>query len=279
MQTPEPAQAAAVRRHHLTFAGTQGPPMLFCHGLGMDQTLWRQLAPGFAASHRVILMDLAGSGRSDLGTYRLGQYATVQGHIDDLVGLCRDLDLRDLVFVGHSLGAMLGLSAALAMPERFAALVMLGASPRYLDDAGYPGGFRARDVAELLEAFDADREAWSGQMAATTAGHPDRPELAQEVRARFLGADPAMLRQFIQATFAVDFRRDLGWCRTPALLLQSRADPVVPVAVSEYLARAIPGATLRYLETSGHFASLSAPGEVAAAIRGFLDTLGRPGLS
>jgi sigma-B regulation protein RsbQ len=275
MQVPsasDPAQAALVRRHHLTFLGAQGPPMLFCHGLGMDQTLWRALAPGFADRHRVILMDLVGSGRSDLTAYRLGQYASIQGHIDDLATLVRTLDLRGLVYVGHSVGAMVGLAAALDMPERFAALVMLGASPRYLEDGDYHGGFQPRDVAELLEGFDANREAWTGQMAA--AANPDRPELAEEVRTRFLDADPSILRQFVQATFAVDFRRDLGWCRTPALLLQSREDPIVPVAVSEYLARALPGARLRYLATSGHFASLSAPGEVAAAMDEFLAGLG-----
>jgi sigma-B regulation protein RsbQ len=193
--------------------------------------------------------------------------------VEDVLELCRIFDLRDLVFVGHSVGAMVGLRAALRAPERFAALIMLGASSRYLDDEGYTGGFTERDVEELLAGFDTNREAWTDQMARTATAQPHRPDMVEEVKAKFLSAEPSLLRQFARATFSVDCRGDLGTCRTPVLLLQSREDPIVPVAVSEFLRSSIPGATLRYLGTSGHFAQLSAPEEVVEAMRAFLASL------
>jgi len=253
--------------------------MLFCHGFGMDQTLWRNLLPAFQDAHQVILMDLIGCGGSDLGAYRRDKYASIRGHVEDLVELCRVLDLRDLVYVGHSVGAMIGLQAALAAPERFAGLVMVGASPRYLDDEGYRGGFTAQDVEDLLAGFDTNRQAWSeqlGRLAVAHPEHPDHPDWVREVCGRFQSTDPAIFRTFAQATFAVDFRADLGACRTPVLLLQSREDPIVPVAVSEYLRSAIPESALQYLACAGHFPQLTAPRSLTDAISAFLGRLEQP---
>lgn len=270
---PTPVQARTIARHHLTFLGSGDAPMLFCHGFGMDQTLWRRLAPGFAGRHRVVLMDHVGSGASDVGAYRRERYGALEGYIQDVLEVVAAFDLHDLVFVGHSVSAMIGLQAALREPGRFRCLVMLGASPRYLDDAGYRGGFTQRDVDELLTAFDLNREAWAGELARATVADPRRPDVAGEVERAFLAAEPSILRHFARTTFAVDARPSLGACRHPVLLLQSREDPSVPVAVSEYLKDAIPGARLHYLATSGHFAQLSAPGEVAGAMEAFLATL------
>lgn len=277
MKEPSPndrPQAEAAARHNLRFEGAEGRPMLLCHGFGMDQTLWRNLVPRFRGNHRVILMDHVGSGGSDLGAYRLETYASIDGYVKDVLDLCRVLDLRDLVFVGHSVSAMVGLLAAQRAPERFACLIMVGASPRYLDDAGYRGGFSREDVEELLAGFDVNRQAWTEQMAKVATGNPDHPEWAEEVAARFMSADPVVLRQFARTTFGVDARSALAACRTPTLLLQSREDPIVPVEVSEYLKGAIPGAVLRYLNASGHFPQMSSPGELGDAIAAFVEGLG-----
>jgi sigma-B regulation protein RsbQ len=252
--------------------------MLFCHGFGMDQTLWRHLAPHFSERYRIMLMDHVGSGASDLGAYRLGRYATIEGYIQDLLGLLASFELRDVVYVGHSVSAMIGLEASLREPGRFSCLIMLGASPRYLDDAGYRGGLTGKDVEDLLAGFDANREAWAEQMARLAAENPERPEIAKEVERKFLSAEPSILRQFARATFAVDARAKLGACRLPVLLLQSREDPLAPVPVSEYLKAGIPGSRLHYLGTSGHFAQLSAPEEVARAMHAFLADLERNGV-
>ncbi len=270
-----PVQTRSIALHHLMFLGEAGRPMVFCHGFGMDQTLWRHLAPRYADRHRVVLMDHVGSGASDTAAYRRDRYTTLEGYIQDVLSVLEAFDLREVVFVGHSVSAMVGLEASLRAPERFHSLIMLGASPRYLVDEDYPGGLTGRDVEDLLTGFDLNREAWADQMARQAAANPGRPELAQEVKRAFLAAEPSILRQFARTTFAVDVRSDLGACRHPVLLLQSREDPIVPVAVSEYLKEAIPGARLHFLETSGHFAQLSAPDEVGQAMDLFLDRLER----
>lgn len=263
-------QARCVALHNLTLSGAGEPPMLFCHGFGIDQSMWRLVAPQFADRHRVLLMDHVGSGGSDLGAYRMEKYGSLRGYAQDVLEVCRAFGLREVVLVGHSVSAMIGLLAALEEPERFSSLVMIGASPRYLNDGDYLGGFSAADVEDLLTAFDGNRAAWAAQMAANAMANPDRPELAEELRLRFYSGNPAIVRHFAKVTFSVDCRPFLAACTTPVLLLQSRDDAVVPVPVSHYLRQAIPGAELVWLEAQGHYAQLSAPGQVVGAIRAFL---------
>ncbi|BDU78128.1 alpha/beta fold hydrolase [Mesoterricola sediminis] len=267
---PDTPLAQVQRRHRLTVLGAGGPPMLFCHGFGTDQSLWRLLAPRFGNTHQVVLMDHVGTGGSDTSAYRKERYASLDGYVEDVLEVCRVLDLRNLVYVGHSVSAMIGLRAALAEPERFACLAMVGASPRYLEDADYHGGFTASDVEELLEAFDLNREVWASHLAVTAAAAPEQPWIVQEIEAQFLHAVPAILRQFARVTFSVDDRPLLGRCPVPVLLLQSREDPIVPEAVSHYLAAGLPEAHLVFLDTAGHFAQLSAPDEVERHLRAFL---------
>jgi sigma-B regulation protein RsbQ len=244
--------------------------MLFCHGFGMDQTLWRLLAPRYEATHRVILMDHVGSGRSDPAAYDSARYASLDGYVDDVLQVCRAFDLRNVIYVGHSVSGMIGLRASLREPGRFACLVMVGASARYLDAPGYRGGFTQADIDELLEAFDLNREAWAGHLARVATADPGRPDVARTVEEAFLHAEPAILRRFANVTFAVDDRALLERCRVPVLLLQSRRDPIVPEEASRYLASQLPGARLVFLETAGHFAQLSAPDEVAVHMDAFL---------
>jgi sigma-B regulation protein RsbQ len=272
MATPQAteAQASCQALHNLTFLGQSGRPMLFCHGFGIDQTMWRHVAPAFSAGHRVVLMDHVGSGGSDRGAYRRGKYASLDGYVQDVLGVCRTFDLREVILVGHSVSAMIGLLASLAEPERFSSLIMIGASPRYLNQGDYQGGFTEADVADLIDALDANPSVWAEQLSAQAMANGNRPELAEELRLQFCSGNPAILRQFAKVTFSVDCRAALPGCRTPVLLLQSRQDAIVPVQVSEYLRAALPDAELVYLEAAGHYAQLSAPEEVTSAMVAFL---------
>jgi sigma-B regulation protein RsbQ len=247
-----------------------GPPMVFAHGFGCDQNMWRFVWPEFADDHRIVLFDHVGSGGSDLAAYDRERYGSLQAYADDGLEICRELDLHDVVFVGHSVSAMIGVLAAAADPERFSKLVLVGPSPRYINDEGYVGGFDERDIEELLDSLDANFLGWSSAMAPVIVGNPDRPELGEELTNSFCRTDPEIAAQFARVTFTSDNRADLGRVEVPALILQCSDDAIAPDAVGEYVHRSMPGSTLVRLQATGHCPNLSAPEETVAAIRAFL---------
>jgi sigma-B regulation protein RsbQ len=262
---------SVVARHNITEHGPPGgQPMLFAHGFGCDQEMWRLVWPAFAASYRVVLFDHVGAGGSDLSAYDPERYASLQGYADDTLEICHELDLRDVVFVGHSVSAIVGALAAAAEPERFARLVLVGPSPRYLDDEGYSGGFTRGDIEGLLESLDANYLGWSQQMAPLIAGNPDRPEHAEELTNSFCRTDPEIARQFASVTFLSDNRSDLARVPTPSLVLQCSHDAIAPDAVGAYVAEQLPDGRLVQLRATGHMPHLSAPQETTAAIQAFL---------
>jgi len=247
-----------------------GPPMVFAHGFGCDQNMWRFVWPEFADDHRVVLFDHVGSGGSDLAAYDRDRYDSLQAYADDVVEICRELDLRDVIFVGHSVSAMIGVLAAATEPERFSRLVLVGPSPRYINDEGYVGGFDEQDIEELLDSLDANFLGWSSAMAPVIMGTPDRPELGEELTNSFCRTDPEIAAQFARVTFMSDNRADLGRVEVPALILQCSDDVIAPASVGEYVHRAMPRSTLVRLRATGHCPNLSAPEETIAAIRAFL---------
>jgi len=247
-----------------------GQPMLFAHGFGCDQNMWRFVWPEFAAEHRIVLFDHVGSGGSDLAAYDAGRYGSLDGYADDVLEICRELDLRDVVFVGHSVSAMMGVLAAVREPERFARLVLVGPSPRYIDDEEYRGGFTREDIEGLLESLDSNYLGWSSAMAPVIMGNSDRPELGEELTNSFCRTDPEIARQFARVTFMSDNRADLPKLQVPALVLQCTDDAIAPVEVGEYVSRTVPRGKLVLLEASGHCPNLSAPAETVAAIKAFL---------
>jgi sigma-B regulation protein RsbQ len=245
-------------------------PMVLAHGFGCDQEMWRHVWPAFAADHRVVLFDHVGAGGSDLAAYDPARYATLGGYAADVVELCRELDLRDAVFVGHSVSAMIGALAVAEAPDRFGALVLVGPSPRYIDDDGYTGGFTQADIEELLESMDSNYLGWSSAMAPVIVGNPDRPELGAELTNSFCATDPEIARRFARVTFTSDNREDLDRVRVPSLVLQCSEDPIAPEAVGRYVAGRLPDARFVQLEATGHCPNLSAPQETVDAIRAFL---------
>jgi sigma-B regulation protein RsbQ len=259
------------QRHNVTFAGRpDGRTMLFAHGFGCDQHMWRLLAPRFADDFRLVLFDHVGAGASDPSAYDRQRYASLAGYADDVLAICRELELERVIFVGHSVSAMIGVLAAAEEPERFDRLVLVGPSPRYLDDDGYVGGFTEADITELLDSLDSNYLGWSSAMAPAIMGNPDRPELGQELTDSFCRTDPMIAAQFARVTFLSDNRADLARVPVPTLVLQCTEDVIAPVEVGRYVADALPDGRLVLLTATGHCPQLSAPDATAEAISAFV---------
>jgi sigma-B regulation protein RsbQ len=262
-----------LRRNNVKVTGRGSPSLLFAHGFGCDQNMWRFVAPAFEAAHRVVLFDHVGAGHSDASAYSRQKYGTLDGYATDVLELCEQLALTDVIFVGHSVSAMIGVIAARREPPRFKALVLVGPSPRYINDADYVGGFSREDIDGLLTALDSNYLGWSSAMAPVIMGNPDRPELGHELTNSFCRTDPEIAAHFARVTFLSDNRQDLGSVSLPTLILQCSDDVIAPYAVGEYVHRHMPGSQLVVMNATGHCPNLSAPAETIAAIRAFLDAL------
>ncbi|MFH0178205.1 alpha/beta fold hydrolase [Streptomyces cacaoi] len=259
------------RRNNVTVTGNpQGPTVVLAHGFGCDQNMWRLTVPALAEKYRVVMFDYVGSGRSDLSAFSEARYSSLDGYARDVVEVCEALDLRDAVFVGHSVSAMIGVLAADLAPERIGALVMVAPSPRYIDDGDYRGGFTAPDIDELLTSLESNYLGWSAAMAPVIMGNAERPELGEELKNSFCATDPDMARVFARTTFLSDSRDDLKSVRVPTLVLECTQDAIAPREVGAFVHQAITGSTLITLDATGHCPHLSAPEATNEAITGFL---------
>jgi sigma-B regulation protein RsbQ len=247
-----------------------GPPMVLAHGFGCDQEMWRYVWPAFAEEYRIVLFDHVGHGGSDRTSFDPLRYAGLEGYATDVLDIIAELDLHDVVFVGHSVSAMIGALAAADAPDRFSRLVLIGPSPRYIDEGDYVGGFAAGDIQELLDSLDSNYLGWSSTMAPVIMGRDDRPELGEELTNAFCATDPEIAKHFARVTFLSDNRADLARVSTPALVLQCSDDVIAPQGVGEYVARELPGARFVQLQAVGHCPNLSAPDETIAAMAEFL---------
>lgn len=257
-------------RNNVVVTGREdGPVMMLAHGFGCDQNLWRLVVPALAENFQVVLFDHVGSGRSDPAAWSPQRYGTLDGYAADVLEICQALDLRRIVFVGHSVSAMVGVLAVAREPDRFAKLILLAPSPRYIDDGDYRGGFSRADIDELLESLDSNYLGWSAVTAPMIMGNPDRPELAEELTNSFCRTDPEMARVFAHTTFLSDNRADLAKVTVPTLVIESARDVIAPPEVGEYVHAHIPGSRLVTLDSSGHCPQLSAPETTAEAISSF----------
>ncbi|MEU4521516.1 alpha/beta hydrolase [Amycolatopsis sp. NPDC024027] len=258
-------------RNNVTVTGREdGPTVLLAHGFGCDQNLWRLVVPELARRYRVVLFDHTGAGRSDLAAWTPERYGSLDGYADDVLAICHELDLRDVVLVGHSVSAMIAVLAANREPERFAKLVLLTPSPCYLDDDGYRGGFSREDIDELLASLESNYLGWSATMAPVIMGNPDRPELGEELTNSFCRTDPAIARVFARVTFLSDNRADLAKVAVPTLVLECSNDAIAPPEVGRFTHEQISGSTLVTLAATGHCPQLSAPEATADAITAFV---------
>jgi sigma-B regulation protein RsbQ len=259
-----------LKRNNVTVSGVGTQTMVFVHGFGCNQQMWRLVAPEFAAEYRVVLLDLVGAGQSDLAAYDPAHYSSLDAHAEDVLAVLHTLDLHDVVLVGHSVGATIAMLAAIEEPDRVAQLVLVAPSPRYLNDVGYVGGFEPADINELLEDMGNNYLGWSGAFAPVVMSHPDRPELAAELNSSFCRTDPTIAQHFARVTFLSDNRADLPLVHTPSLIIQCAHDVIAPAAVGAYMHRHLPDSTLVVLDTSGHCPHLSMPQATRTAIQDFL---------
>ena len=266
--TSTPAATDVVSRNNVHVLGNPaGRPVVFAHGFGCSQEIWRNVAPAFFADHKVVLFDHVGAGGSDTSAYDRGKYDSLDGYADDILELLAALDLTDVVFVGHSVSAMMGVVASVKDPSRFGRLMLVGPSPRYVDQGDYRGGFSQADIDGLLDSLDANYLGWSATMAPVITGNPDRPEVGAELTGLFCATDPTIARHFARVTFLSDNRLDLALVSVPTVVLQCSDDVIAPAVVGDYVHEQIPGSRLMTLTATGHLPSLSDPDELAAVIR------------
>lgn len=261
-----------LRRHHVQVLGVGQAPLLFCSGFNCSQQVWHYLTPALAAHHQLILFDQMGVGQSDRSAYDPVKYATLWGYAQDVVAICQALQLREVVLVGHSAGAIVALLAAILAPECIGKLVLLAVSPHYLNEPDYYGGFERADLLAILAEMHANYARWASTFATMLLGQHQASALSHELVACATQADPALATQSLELNFLGDFRPQLPQVRVPTLLLQCTDDPAVPEEVNAYLLAHLPRATLVTLATTGHSPHLTAPAEVAAAMRRFLAT-------
>ncbi len=257
-------------RNNVKDFGNGSQPMLFAHGFGCDQHMWRFVTPAFEDDYRIILFDYVGSGKSDYASYNPERYQSLQGYAQDILDICEALDLQHVILVAHSVSSMIGLLAAIEKPSRFSHLIMVGPSPCYINKDGYIGGFEHKDIEGLLETMEKNYIGWANFLAPQIMGNADRPELGQELTDSFCSTDPVIASQFAKATFFSDNREDLSKLKTPSLILQCAEDIIAPSQVGDYLHQNLPNSTLKQMKATGHCPQLSEPGETIQLIQDYL---------
>jgi sigma-B regulation protein RsbQ len=264
---------SVLKRNNVRVFGEGAQPMLFAHGYGCDQSMWRLITPAFERDYRLVLFDHVGAGQSDLSAYSPSKYTSLQAYAADILEICAALELERVIFVGHSVSAMIGVLAAIREPARFERLILIGPSPRYInaESDAYVGGFTEQDIQELLAFQDANYLGWSSTLGPVIMGNADRPELATELTNSFCRTEPAIAKQFAAVTFLSDNRQDLAHVSVPSLILQCREDAIAPLAVGDYVHEHLPNSHLEILDATGHCPHLSAPAETVAAVQRFLN--------
>jgi sigma-B regulation protein RsbQ len=260
-----------LRRNNVKVSGRGEQPLMFAHGFGCDQNMWRFVAPAFEEDYKVVLFDYVGSGKSDLGAYSAARYGDLSGYAKDVLEITDALGLKDVIFVGHSVSSMIGVLAAVERPELFKNLVQVVPSPCYINcPPDYIGGFDRADIEGLLDMMDKNFMGWASFLAPVIMKNDERPELAGELHDSFCSTDPTIARRFAEATFYADNRADLPKLKTPSLIIQVTDDAIAPVSVGEFLHRNLPQSTLRLMDASGHCPHMSHPQETIAIIKDYL---------
>jgi len=259
-----------LKRNNVTVTGKGETPMLLAHGYGCDQNMWRYITPAFLNDYKIILFDHVGFGNSDVSGYTPRKYGSLHAYADDMLEICQVLNLKDVIFVGHSVSAMIGILATIQAPKVFQKLVLIGPSPRYLNEPGYTGGFDRADIYDMLEALDSNYLGWAATIAPIIMGNAHKPELSEELTNSFCRSHEEFARNFAYLTFLSDNRGDLKKLRTPSLILQCQEDMIAPLEVGQYMHQNLANSSLVVLNATGHCPNLSAPEETITAIKNYL---------
>jgi sigma-B regulation protein RsbQ len=262
-----------ISRNNVKTWGNGSKTILFAHGFGCDQNMWRFITPAFENDYRIVVFDYVGAGKSDVSAYNIQRYSDLNGYAQDVLDVCEALELKQVIFVGHSVSSMIGILAALKRPQYFSDLILIGPSPSYINEEGYVGGFNRNDIDELLDTMDRNYIGWANFLAPAIMKNSDRPELGKELTESFCSTDPKIARQFAMATFLSDNRKDLAKVNTPSLIMQCSDDLIAPFEVGDYLHANLKGSTLKVLKATGHCPHMSHPEETIAVIQEYLDTL------
>ncbi|WP_373495370.1 alpha/beta fold hydrolase [Aquiflexum sp.] len=260
-----------IKRNNINISGKGVQPMVFAHGYGCDQNMWRYITPAFDRDYQIILFDHVGSGKSDQSAYDYEKYSSLKGYADDLIAICEGLNLQRVIYVGHSVSSMIGVLAAGKRPDLFENLVMIGPSPFYINDNGYFGGFTRQDIDELIETLESNYLGWSSFITPVIIGNSEKPEYSEELRNSFCNMNPEIAKHFARVTFLGDNREDLPKVSTPALIIQCHPDVIAPVQVGEYVHKQMPESRYELLDTSGHCPHLTAPEQVIHSIKMYLN--------
>ncbi|WKA54736.1 alpha/beta fold hydrolase [Planococcus shixiaomingii] len=260
-----------IKRYNVSLSGHGDKVLVFAHGFGCDQYVWKKVAPAFEMKYRVVLFDYIGSGKSDKSAYSAERYSTLHGYKEDLLNLCDALQLKNIVFIGHSVSSMIGALAAIERPDLIKNLIMIGPSPHFLNEPGYEGGFEKETIDGMLEMMEVDYEGWAQFLAPVIMQNGDRPHLTEEFEQVLCSNDPVIARHFAAATFLADVRTDLEKVTVPTLILQTKEDAVAPVAVGEYVHSKIPDSEFTLMEATGHNPHVSHAEETIAKIKEYLE--------
>ncbi len=263
-----------LERNNVKVLGEGKRTIMLAHGFGCDQDMWRYIVPSFMYNYRVVLFDYVGSGESSISSYDRDKYGSLQGYAQDVLDIINALELQSVIFVGHSVSGMIGMLASIRQPGHFERLIMLGPSPRYLNDLpDYYGGFDRSDIDELLGMMEMNFIGWASYLAPIVMQNADRKGLAEELEKSFCSRDPHIARQFAEVTFLSDCRSSLDLAATPTLILQCADDSISPVEVGDYLHSHLRNSELRHLEAKGHYPHLSHPQETSHCIKEYLSSL------
>lgn len=257
-------------RNSVKTFGKGKTPLMFAHGFGCDQHMWRFVTPSFENDYKIILFDYVGSGKSELPAYNAERYSNLNGYAMDILEICEALGLEDVIFVGHSVSSMIGILAAIKRPEYFSDLILIGPSPRYINDKDYVGGFEKKDLEELLDTMEKNYIGWANFLAPAIMQNPAQPEFTAELTESFCSTDPKIARNFAMATFFSDNRRDLLNLKKPSLIMQCSDDIIAPAEVGNYLHAHLANSTLRLLKATGHCPHISHPEETIQVMKDYL---------
>jgi sigma-B regulation protein RsbQ len=259
-------------RNNVNVTGNGTQTIVFAHGFGCDQNMWRLVIPAFEKQCRIVAFDYVGCGKSDLNQYNDSRYSSLNGYADDVIDILRELDLKDVIFVGHSVSAMIGLLAANREPKLFSRLIFVGPSARYINDVNYIGGFEKKDILELLDTMDKNYIGWANFLAPAIMKNGDRPQLGEELIESFCSTDPKIARKFAEVTFLSDNRNDLSNFKIPSLIMQCSDDIIAPLEVGDFLKDKLDQSTLVVMKATGHCPHLSHPEETIAIIKNYLNS-------
>lgn len=259
-----------LERNNVKIFGEGKKTILFAHGFGCDQNMWRFITPAYEKNYRIVLFDYVGCGKSDIASYNEEKYSTLNGYADDIIDICNELNLGEVIFVGHSVSAMIGVLAYVQAPDIFERMILVCPSPRYINDIGYIGGFEKQDLEDLLEVMDSNYIGWASFLAPVVMKNPDMPELTEELQKSFCSIEPRITKKFAEVTFFSDNRRDLNKIKIPTLILQCSDDAIAPDEVGNYVHENTPGSTLSKMDATGHCPHMSHPEETIEKINKFL---------